>query len=475
MADLPEDGELSGDLVTQGGFKTAIGNLRQFLEDNFGLINSKADVRSTLGIDDNFIDKTTDQDIAGIKNFTSSPTVPTLSSGDNSTKVATTAYVDTAISAAIDGVTLGAYGLTWDETNDTYTRTGASDTTQVQVLMKRCVLNADTSVNYYLDASDSTLQADGVTPSVLDGTDGNVMVEIPKFYYKYEYTNNSSIVSHAHSISLEELDGYVVHPAFVINGVEKDYRYFPAYEGSYVGSVLMSVSGVYPQTSQTRAQFRAAATLNGAGWHQLDFLLYEAVTLLMIIEFGTMNIQEALGQGRTALSDGDWTNGSYIGITGLSNSLGNSSGNYTYSGDADNAEADLSFMSYRGCENFFGNVWWIVDGINISSHVPYISQNPDSYADDVFTGDYVSTGITMGSTIGYARNLGNSGQGFFPTSVTSGTSATGTTDYYYPATGNRVVVVGGNTNNGLVAGPLYLLVAYDSAFSYVGASTGVSA
>ena len=38
-------------------------------------------------------------------------------------------------------------------------------------------------VNYYLDPNDWSRKADG-TPSVLDGTDGDVMVHIPKFYGK---------------------------------------------------------------------------------------------------------------------------------------------------------------------------------------------------------------------------------------------------------------------------------------------------
>ena len=38
-------------------------------------------------------------------------------------------------------------------------------------------------VNYYLDPNDWSKKADG-TPSVLDGTDGDVMVHIPKFYGK---------------------------------------------------------------------------------------------------------------------------------------------------------------------------------------------------------------------------------------------------------------------------------------------------
>ena len=48
--------------------------------------------------------------------------------------------------------------------------------------MKRCLLLDDGTVNYYLDPNNSLLKEDG-TPAVLDGTDGQVMVESPRFYY----------------------------------------------------------------------------------------------------------------------------------------------------------------------------------------------------------------------------------------------------------------------------------------------------
>ncbi len=59
-------------------------------------------------------------------------------------------------------------------------------TLPIQNKMKRCVCDRYTGeVLYYLDANNSALKANG-KPAVLDGSDGNVMVEIPDFYYKCE-------------------------------------------------------------------------------------------------------------------------------------------------------------------------------------------------------------------------------------------------------------------------------------------------
>lgn len=373
----------------------------------------------------------------------------------------------------------GAYGLNWDETNAIYLRTGSTNYTLIQSMMKRCVLNTDGSVNYYLHSENSNYKADG-SVAVLDGTDGNVMVQIPKFYYKYAYVTQGGGVVHSHSISLTPEVGYTVHDAFVRGGVEVDYRYYPAYLGYSSGGKLWSRSGVYPTVSQTIAQFRTLARANGAGWEQIDFLLYEAITLLMVIEYGTMNIQSALGQGRTALTGGTWANGSLIGINGLSNRIGNGSGNVTYIGGADDAAADGSFMSYRGCENFFGNVWRFADGINCQGNMAklvYLNQNPATYADDVFTGDYVSVGVTTANATGYARTLGNTRKGFIPVSVSGGSSSVGTTDYFYTSsTVNTLALVGGNATGlaaGLNSGPLILSVSNAVSLSLVSVGAGL--
>jgi len=57
-----------------------------------------------------FVALTTAQTIAGIKTFSSSPIVPTPSAGDNSTKVATTAYLDSKLGVASGIATLDGTG-----------------------------------------------------------------------------------------------------------------------------------------------------------------------------------------------------------------------------------------------------------------------------------------------------------------------------------------------------------------------------
>jgi hypothetical protein len=145
-----------------------------------------------------------------------------------------------------------AQGLRWNQNLDTYTRLGSiaaaarnaspgDGALPIQSRMKGCLMLDNGTVNYYLQTDDWTKKADG-TASTLTGADGQVMVEIPKFYQKYVYLNNTV----EWWISLWPLPGYTVHPAFVVGGVEKSYIYIAAYEGIiYDNSVTRYANGLY--------------------------------------------------------------------------------------------------------------------------------------------------------------------------------------------------------------------------------------
>lgn len=379
-----------------------------------------------------------------------------------------------------------AYGVEWDEDDSTpvLTRTGAlagiaagsspgNACLPIQAAMRRCILSDAGAVEYYLSATDSTKKEDGSTASVLDGTDGQVMVQIPKFYYKYSYIDATNI--HNWSIASVRLPGYKLHPAFMKNGAEVDFRYMGAYEGTWWDAVngyqdsendntdqdglgdtldtandkLASVSGINPITDETRDEFRLIAAKRGTGWRQQDYDLVNAIQLLFLVEYASFYSQSVIGMGRTELTGGTWVKDSYIGVTGKSNSDGNATANT--GGNTNDA-----YMTYRGIENLYGNIWKWVDGFSINGNIPYVSNTDTDFDDDDDT-DYTrledvnGDGITLHNSDGYQVTLEQINRGFFPSSV-GGSSSTYITDHYYQAAGWRVAELGGRATDGVLAG-----------------------
>ena len=332
--------------------------------------------------------------------------------------------------------------------------------------MKRCVLNADGSVNYYLNATDSTLKADN-SAAVLDGTDGNVMVEIPKFYFKHELNGSKN----TWRIRTTDYAGYQVHPAFIRAGVEVSHRYIGAYDACYLDATdsthksglnlddmtgnldlandkLASVSGVYPLVGVTRAECRTLAANNGTGWHQLDFALWSAIQMLYLVEYGTFSTQSELGDGNV--------NGSYLSsstnqtnsphtIAGASNAWGNAStdGSQPSAG----AKPGTAYMSYRGIENWYGNCWTWADGINVNVGATgnvHITNDYTDFADGTATGHTLVTS-SLPTATDYIQNILNTGAYFLSSDNTGGSSTTYLTDQHFAsASASQVARVGGS-------------------------------
>ena len=163
-------------------------------------------------------------------------------------------------------------GLAWNEVTDTYARLGSlsglatsvspgNGNLPVQGKMRGCLLKDDGTVNYYLNAYDWAYKEDG-TASTLTGADGQVMVQIPAFYIKYEKYGNW----HAWYISLYPLTGYTLHPAFTKDGVNVAYRYIGAYEGIlYDNSASLYANGLYlPADTVTFASADSTITIEGS-------------------------------------------------------------------------------------------------------------------------------------------------------------------------------------------------------------------
>jgi hypothetical protein len=359
--------------------------------------------------------------------------------------------------------------------------------------MKGCVISDAGAVQYYLDPTTRTLKENG-DPSVLTGGDGQVVVEITTGWLKYSYANNE----HTWIISKEQFNGASRLDAFYKNGAWVNNRYMGAYEGSMydagttamvpdadievaygivAGDLLCSISGEYPKTNETRADFRTLASQRGTGWRNQDYDLISAIQLLYLVEYADFNSQAMISNGRTMFNTGAWEaanqgNGKYIGECGYSNGDGNASGGHSRASAVSIAAINTDtnadyhdYMTYRGIENFFGNTWKWVDGININANVPYVSNVDTDFADDTVT-NYTNLGITLHNADGWQNTLEQISRGFLPASI-GASSSTKITDYYYQAAGWCVVRLGGSASHTLDAGAFCLGATNASSASFV--------
>ena len=156
-----------------------------------------------------------------------------------------------------------------------------------------------------------------------DGSNGQVMVYQPKFYYRRVpvATSNAALGSIIRKeiliISATKQAGFKVHPIFLTtDGEELEYVLLSAYEScvqkasddSYITNdssdvnfstdKLSSIAGVKPVSGCNKQLNTAAleqlATNRGTGWHITNLAAESADQMLELVEFGTANFQNAL-------------------------------------------------------------------------------------------------------------------------------------------------------------------------------------
>lgn len=337
-----------------------------------------------------------------------------------------------------------------------------------------------------------------------DGSMGQVMVYQPKFYYlvcPVEYDPiDTGIGYHLRKanyyVSEKPRAGFRLHPAFYdASGNEIDYFLTSAYEGSiYDASAsayllndeqvmntgedkFSSIAGARPASGSsqnlTRPNIEAMAQNRGTNWHGDLIKQVSAEQMLMLIEMGMMNLQTAIAQGIVSLpwTTGSDTTSSYAAATGSTASLGNGTGRAekttTYEGGvAKEYTVDgKTSVCWRGKENFWGNIWKFVYGINIWGNgkmgggQPYICSD-FSFAESKNSGNYEPAGFTVTNANGYISAMGYSTacDWLFIASECLGNSSLPVGDYTYITVnlnGYRIALLGGRWADGGSAGGFY--------------------
>lgn len=395
-----------------------------------------------------------------------------------------------------------SYGIEYDTTvsSPQCTRIGNFNyhrSLPIHSKMKGCLLSDEGTVQKYLDPSTWVNET-------RDGSQGQVMVEIPSYYRKFETEGTKRRVR----ISEMRLPGYHFVKKKYVSAYEASVQRStttlcsvvnedPDYRG---GNNTSSWDGTYrtllgrPATGINRTSFRAYARKRKEGsseWNCMTYDIQKDLFWLFAIEYGTLNSQATfnsekdsngfaqggLGPGVTTVESG-WGNYGYNPFVpcGHTDSLGNKTGyvNYDMMNEAGEVQRTVQVPRYRGIENPFGHVWKWTDGVNVrvspteekggdNLSKMFVADDPSLFNDTNYEGyKYVGN---EARTEGYVKSILFGEGGEIMAETVGGGSTTYFCDYHYTSIPTvetlRGVLFGGRADSGGTAG----LVCYYSSYA----------
>ena len=383
-----------------------------------------------------------------------------------------------------------SYGIEFDTTvsSPTCTRIGNMALHRdcpIQNNMRGCLLDDNGKVVKYLNPQDWRGE-------VRDGSQGQVMVEIPSYYAKFETVGTKRRVR----LSEYALKGYFKIPVRYVSAYEAALERSTGKLASVVnltedyrgGNNTADWDGTYrsllgrPATVMSRTAYRNAAKARNTSIDNWTCYLYQVnreLYWLFAVEYATLNSQAdytaqrtpegycqgGLGQGVDNWNWDVWTdynNATPFVNCGFTDEYGNATGvkNYT----ALKADGSTQYTSpvprYHGIENPFGHIWKWCDGINIRINPGdglsecFVADDPSVFSDSGYTG-YTYIG-NEARTDGYIKDIIFVEHGELMPSVVGGSSTTYYCDYHHTniptATQLRGLLLGGSADYGTHCG-----------------------
>jgi hypothetical protein len=405
------------------------------------------------------------------------------------------------------------YGIEFDTaiSTPTCTRIGNIElhkSLPIQNRMKGCLLDDNGDVVEYLNPTDWT-------GNVRDGSRGQVMVELPMHYIKFETEGTKRrvkisewAISDFIQIKKQYVSAYEATVDRTVSATPKLCSIVnegTSYRGgnnnaSYDGKSNTLLGRLASNISRTN--FRQYARNRNSGdteWNCMTYGIQKELYWLFAVEYATLNSQAAfnaektsegyrqggLGDGVSTLDYNKWTtfNGNNPFIPcGYTDELGNGTGyvEFTMPTEYDSTTTKkVQVPRYRGIENPFGHIWQWMDGINVQIQAGdtgksniYTCDDPSKFNDSNYDG-YNLIGQEA-RTQGYVNKIifGEYGD-IMPTEV-GGSNTTYYCDYHYtniPAAETlRGVLFGGAAVDGADCG--FVCADSSHAPSYARASIG---
>ena len=331
-----------------------------------------------------------------------------------------------------------------------------------------------------------------------DGTDGQVMVKIPKHYIRFEQPDAYKVRC---KISQYPLAGFHEIPEVYCSAYEAALQRStsklcsvanadPDFRG---GDNQSSWDGTYrdllgrPATVISLTNFRAYARNRNSGdtrWNQYLYHAARSLYWLYVTEYATLNSQKAynaatdsdgfmqggLGDGVTTWDGTSWNNwNGYRPFVpcGHTDEYGDHTGvkNYTIYDSGGTALKTFAVPRYRGIENPFGHIWKWADGtlINVTSSASdcYVCDTPSDFS-STSTAAYTKIGSEARAE-GYVKKMMINALGdIYPLKV-GGASNKYYCDYHFVNVGSnslRGCLLGGGTSAGAYGGLVYVFTSY---------------
>lgn len=404
-----------------------------------------------------------------------------------------------------------SYGVEWDITvaDPTCTRIGNPlfhKSLPIQSEYKGCVVK-NGKLQYYLNPNDWSKKSNG-EPSHLDGTDGDVMIRIPRFYGKSGSNGNkrwvriSTVKVDASWVEIPEMFISAYRNTIYTDGDTTKVASVVSTDAKYRGGGRRSEYDQYLTTDQfktdlgkpvsniSRATMRTYAAATGQ-----ELLCYEFYKWIFywnyVIEYANFNSQKefkseltsdgyhqgGLGPGLTTWDWNEWDtyNGHYaITPCGYTNEFGNFSGVKAI--QLQSPEKTLYANRWRGFENPFGDIWTNLEGIVIkrdaakaNSNV-YTTTDVLKYGDDYSLFDIAGVEVAQDGFV-VTFDLGSKAE-IIPSSI-DGSQSTYKCDFHWcnaDSIENRTLLVGGSNSNDSQSGLGFFNSRYGN--SYINNSIG---
>ena len=259
-----------------------------------------------------------------------------------------------------------------------------------------------------LDDNNSNLYAADRSEAKTDGTEGDVFVKLPTFYYRGndDGPNGSSGDNVEIRFSKTPFEDSVEWDTNILIGT---------YEAYNDNGKLYSKSEVESSGSISQANFKSYAAARGSGYQLVDWQMHCVLGCLFYAMYGNANSQAICGNG---------TN-SYTKTCGETNSLGMND---------TKAETNGNTMSinFWGLENWWGNKFEYMEGIESTAANAVQILSPDPSNGRSFNWYNI---VVYGNHYRFGKYLDLSSN-----TIKSGSSSTYYCDYNYGPNGSLLVV-----------------------------------